>query len=149
MAHFSFQKWLPTRSKELEEQLIFEAPFVACLPKDHILKDEKQITLGQLQQDNWIMFDTTFALRQVVLESCRKEQFEPKIAYNTTQWDLLMALIRDGLGVAIVPNPLTEMNGQNLCVKKISSQYIPWKIGIVVKINSYKTHALRAFLKIV
>lgn len=140
---------LPTQSKELEEQLIFEAPFVACLPKGHVLKDEKQITLAQLQQDDWIMFDTTFALRQVVLDSCRKEQFVPNIAYSTTQWDLLMALVRDGLGVAIVPSPLTEMITQNLCVKEICSQYIPWKIGIVVKKNAYKTHALKAFLKIV
>jgi hypothetical protein len=34
-------------------------------------------------------------------------------------------------------------------MKEISSQYIPWKIGIVVKKNSYKTHALQAFFKIV
>jgi DNA-binding transcriptional LysR family regulator len=140
---------LPTQSKELEEQPIFEAPFVACLPKGHVLKDEKQVTLAQLQQDDWIMFDTTFALRKVVLDSCRKEQFVPNILYSTTQWDLLMALVRDGLGVAIVPSPLTELLPQNLGVKEISSQYIPWKIGIVVKKNSYKTHALQAFLKIV
>ncbi|MGG1400362.1 LysR family transcriptional regulator [Bacillus salipaludis] len=81
---------LPTQSKALEEQLIFEAPFVACLPKSHVLKNEKQISLAQLQQDDWIMFDPTFALRQVVLESCRKEQFEPNIAYSTTQWDLFV-----------------------------------------------------------
>jgi DNA-binding transcriptional LysR family regulator len=139
---------LPARSNELEEQLIFEAPFVACLPKGHALKDEKQITLAQLQQDDWIMFDTTFALRQVVLESCRKEQFVPTIAYSTKQWDLLMALVREGLGVAIVPRPITEMVAQDLCVKEISSQYIPWKIGIVVKKSPYKTQAQKAFLKI-
>ena len=140
---------LPTQSKELEEQLIFEAPFVACLPKGHVLKDEKQITLAQLKHDEWIMFDTTFALRQIVLDSCRKEQFIPNIAYSTTQWDLLMALVRDGLGVSIVPSPLAEMIVRNLCVKEICSQHISWKIGIVVKKNAYKTHALEAFLKIV
>ncbi|MGN4709634.1 LysR family transcriptional regulator [Bacillus cereus group sp. MYBK222-1] len=140
---------IPTQSKELEEQLIFEAPFVACLPKSHVLKEEQQITLAQLQQDDWILFDTTFALSQVVLESCRKENFVPNIAYSTTQWDLLMALVRDELGVAIIPSPLTEMCSQNLCVKEISSQYIPWKIGIVLKENRYKTRALKAFLKIV
>ncbi|RNB89654.1 LysR family transcriptional regulator [Brevibacillus fluminis] len=140
---------IPTQSNELEEKLIFEASFVACLPINHVLKDEQQISLEQLKQDDWIMFDHTFALRQVVLDSCRKEQFVPSIAYSTTQWDLLMELIRKELGVAIVPSPLIEMGGQNLCVKEISSQYIPWKIGIVVKKNAYKTHALQAFLKIV
>ncbi|MGG1400361.1 LysR substrate-binding domain-containing protein [Bacillus salipaludis] len=60
-----------------------------------------------------------------------------------------MGFVRDGLGVAIVPRPLTEMIAQNLCVKEICSQYIPWKIGIVVKKNAYKTHALQAFLNIV
>lgn len=140
---------IPTQSKELEEQLIFEAPFVACLPQNHVLKDEQQVTLAQLQQDDWILFDVTFALRQVVIESCRKEQFAPNIVYSTTQWDLLMALVRNELGVAIVPSPLTEMCAQNLCVKEIGSQYIPWKIGIVVKKNSYKTNVLQAFLKVV
>ncbi|MEK4229410.1 LysR substrate-binding domain-containing protein [Solibacillus sp. FSL H8-0538] len=140
---------IPTQSKELEEQLIFEAPFVACLPKKHFLKDEHQITLAQLQHDEWILFDATFALRQIVIDSCRRENFVPNIAYSTTQWDLLMALVRDELGVAIVPRPLTEMYIQHLSVKEIGSQYIPWKIGLVVKKNSYKTNTLQAFLKIV
>ncbi|WP_227937630.1 LysR family transcriptional regulator [Alkalihalobacillus deserti] len=140
---------LPTQSKELEEQLIFEAPFVACLPKNHVLRSDHHIKLSQLKQDNWILFDPTFALRQVVLESCRKEQFEPNIAFSTTQWDLLMALVREEIGVAIVPSPLTEMSAQNVCVKEISSQYIPWKIGIVTKKERYKSHALQAFLKVV
>lgn len=140
---------IPTKSKELEEQLIFEAPFVACLPKNHYLKDEQQISLIQLKEDNWILFDASFALSHVVLESCQKEQFVPNIAYRTTQWDLLMALVRDEIGVSIIPSPLTEMYSNNLCVKQISSQYIPWKIGIVVKKNRYKTRALKAFFKIV
>jgi DNA-binding transcriptional LysR family regulator len=140
---------IPTQSQELEEQLIFEAPFVACLPQNHILKDDQQIKLSQLKEDDWILFDTTFALRQVVLESCRKEQFEPNIAFSTTQWDLLMALVREEIGVAIVPSPLTKMCKQNVCVKEISSQYIPWKIGIVTKKNRYKPHALQALLRVV
>ncbi|KAB2336191.1 LysR family transcriptional regulator [Cytobacillus depressus] len=140
---------IPTQSKELEEQFIFEAPFVACLPKSHALKNEQQIALAQLQQDDWILFDASFALSQVVLESCRKEKFVPNIAYRTTQWDFLLALVRDELGVTIIPSPLTETYSQNLCVKQISSQNISWKIGIVVKKNRYKTRALKAFLQIV
>lgn len=140
---------IPARSKELEERLIFEAPFVACLPSEHFLKDERQIALAQLAQEDWILFDPTFALRQVVLESCRRERFVPNIAYSTTQWDLLLALVREGLGVAIVPRPLIEMGGQGLIVKEIGSQYIPWKIGVVVKKNAYQAQALLAFLKMV
>lgn len=141
---------LPAKSQELEERLIFEAPFVACLPVDHALKDASQITLAQLQQDAWILFDETFALRQVVLDSCSKEQFTPIVAYSTTQWDLLMAFVYRGLGVAIVPRPLADLCAPNIIViKAISSQYIPWKIGVVVKKNRYKTRALQAFLNVV
>ncbi|MED1578983.1 MULTISPECIES: LysR family transcriptional regulator [Bacillus] len=140
---------IPAQSHELEEQLIFEAPFVACLPKNHALKDEQQLSLEQLKEDKWILFDSSFALSQVILESCRKEHFVPDVAYSTTQWDLLLTLVRDELGVAIIPSPLTDMYKEDICVKPISSQYIPWKIGIVVKKGRYKTRALKAFLKIV
>ena len=87
-------------------------------------------------------------MSQVILESCRKEHFVPKIAYSTTQWDLLMTLARE-LGVAILPSPLTDMYNEDSCVKAISSKYIPWKFGIVVKKGRYKTRALEAFFKIV
>lgn len=140
---------IPAQSKELAEQLIFEAPFVACLPKNHALKDADQVTLAQLKEDNWILFDPTFALSQVVLESCHKENFVPNIAYRTTQWDLLMGLVHNELGVAIIPSPLAEMCSHDLCIKEISSQYIPWKIGVVVKKNRYQTRTMKAFLKIV
>lgn len=140
---------LPTQTDKLEEQFIYEAPFVACLPPTHPLAKEQDIALTQLQEDPWVMFDPTFALRQVVLNSCHREQFDPTITYSTTQWDLLLALVREGVRVAIVPSPLAEMYSQQFCVKNISSQYIPWKIGVVVRKDRYQSHALQAFLRIV
>ena len=119
------------------------------MPEQHRLKDEKTITLEQLKDDDWVLFDSTFALRQIVLDSCMNEGFVPNIAYSTAQWDLLIALVREGLGVAIVPSPLVKMSGYQLCIKEIGSQFIPWKIGTVVKKNRYKTHALQAFLETV
>lgn len=137
---------LPTKSNELEERLIYEGNFVACLPENHRLKENKELTLDQLKHEEWILFDTTFALRQIVLDSCRKVGFVPNIAYSTAQWDLLMSLVYEGLGVAIVPSPLVKMFGQNLNTKEISCQYIPWRIGVIVKKDRYKTNALQAFL---
>lgn len=139
----------PAKSNELEVQQIFEGHFVVCLPEHHKLKDAKDISLQQLKDENWVLFDSTFALRQIVLDSCLKEGFVPKVAYSTAQWDLLIALVKEGLAVAMVPSPLAEMFGKNIVVKEISSQYIPWKIGIAVKKDRYKTHALRAFVDMV
>jgi len=137
---------LPTKSNEIEESLIYEGHFVACLPENHRLKDANEIRLEQLKDEEWILYDLTFALRQIVLDSCRQEGFVPNIVYSTAQWDLLMSLVHEGLGVALVPNPLIKMFGKSINTKEISSQYIPWKIGIVVKKERYKTNALHAFL---
>ncbi|TRZ39775.1 hypothetical protein CEQ21_02175 [Niallia circulans] len=75
---------IPEQSKQLEK-LIFKAPFVACLPVDDHLKAGATIALKQLEKDDWVLFDTSFALNHVVLESCRNENFKPNIAYKTTQ----------------------------------------------------------------
>ncbi|SOC39745.1 LysR family transcriptional regulator [Ureibacillus acetophenoni] len=140
---------LPAKSNELEVQQIYEGHFVVCLPEHHNLQDAKELSLQQLKDENWVLFDSTFALRQIVLHSCQKEGFVPNEVYNTSQWDLLIALVREGLAVAMVPSPLVKMFGNNIAVKEISSQYIPWKIGIAVKKNRYTPHALRAFLETV
>ena len=140
---------LPTKSNEFEEQLIYEGHFVACLPEHHRLKDEKEITLEQLKDDDWILFDSTFALRQIVLDSCLKEGFVPNIAYSTTQWDLLIALVREGLGVAIVPSPLVKMSGHKYVSKRLVVNIYLGRLALYVKKNRYKTHALQAFLETV
>lgn len=140
---------LPAKNNELEVQQIYEGHFVVCLPEHHILHDAKEITLQQLKDEDWVLFDSRFALRQIVLNSCQKEGFVPNEVYSTSQWDLLIALVREGLAVAMVPSPLVKMFGNSITVKEISSQYIPWKIGIALKKDRYKTHALRAFLETV
>jgi len=140
---------LPAKSNELEVQQIYEGHFVVCLPEHHILNDDKEITLQQLKDEDWVLFDSTFALRQIVIDSCKKGGFVPNAVYSTSQWDLLIALVSEGLSVAMVPSPLARMFGKNIAVKEISSQYIPWKIGIAVKKDRYKMHALRAFLETV
>ena len=138
---------VPTFNNALEEHLLFEAPFVMCLPLQHPLTYAPSIALADLKEDSWIVFDESFALHNIMMESCKKEGFIPKAAFRTTQWDLMATLVEQQLGVAMLPQPLVERFSLPICTKTIHSQHLSWKIGLIVKKERYKSRVLHTFLK--
>ncbi|QQK75686.1 LysR family transcriptional regulator [Salicibibacter cibarius] len=138
---------LPIHNEQLQEQVISDEPFVACLPYNHSLINEKTIQMKQLQDETWIMFDRSFALRKLLEESCYKSNFRPNTLYSTTQWDLLLSLVEAGLGITVIPKPVALKWHGSFIIRDLSDSYISWRVGLITNKKRHQSHALKALVR--
>lgn len=140
---------LPTLNS-LDVEMIFQEEFVLCVSNKHPLASLDHIDLHQLKDEKFILFDRSFSLYNLIRNHCINSGFSPDVAYQSTQWDLVLELVSAQLGITILPKTLTnKLNGVDIKVLSIDNPDMMWKIGIITKRDSYKSHALMKFIDVV
>jgi LysR family transcriptional activator of glutamate synthase operon len=84
------------------EPLLLER-MVALLPSTHPLAGESSIKLGQLRQDKFVLFPQGFVLRDIVVQACRSQGFEPVVSFEGDDIDAIKGLVAAGLGITLLP----------------------------------------------
>ena len=78
--------------------------FVIVLPaSDPLATDGRRITLRQLADREWVLYEPGHGLNDVVLFSCAQAGFTPRPSLRTGQAEAAVRLAASGLGVALVP----------------------------------------------
>ena len=126
----------------------FVDEFMIYLSHRHPLAGRQKVKVSELAQDKFILFTNEFTLHHTVVNLCKKNGFMPHIAYESSQWDLMVELIALDMGVAILPKSIFEKHN-NPHVKMLSidaeAPYL-WEIAMITKKERYLSHATRAFL---
>lgn len=120
--------------------------FEVFLHADHPLANEKILTLEELKNEKFILFNSEFALHDLIIRHCQNAGFEPNITYESSQWDLITELVNAQLGITILPHSVySKMNNNK--VKMIPLENPPiWQLNIITKKDSYHSFAVKALL---
>lgn len=137
-------------SNTLESETIYKDKFNVCVSANHPLANETEVCLEQLKNEKFILFDKSFALYHLINSYCFESGFSPNVAFQSTQWDLVLELVSAQLGIAIIPEKLTnKLNDINIKALSIKHPEMVWNIGIITKKNAYKSYALKKFIEVV
>ena len=70
---------------------------------DHWAAREKAVSLADLAEESFLFPGHSLNTANLVMDACRRAGFEPKVPYRANYLELSKALIRQGLGVALLP----------------------------------------------
>ncbi|WP_409296822.1 LysR substrate-binding domain-containing protein [Peribacillus sp. SCS-26] len=59
--------------------------------------------LKELKDEAFIPFREEFALHNYIIEACQTAVFNPHIAYESSQWDLISGMVGENLGITFFP----------------------------------------------
>ena len=77
---------------------------VAVLPSGHPLASRDAIALGELAGEQFVSFGLRHSqLARFLQQSCVDARFTPRIAHEVVEVHTLLSLVREGLGVALLP----------------------------------------------
>lgn len=127
----------------------FVDEFMIYLSHEHPLATRQCLKIAELAHEKFIVFTTDFTLRDMVINLCAKNGFKPNIAYESSQWDLMVELISINMGIAVLPKSIFEKhNNPNVNMITIDSDnpYL-WEIAMITKKERYLSYATRAFLE--
>jgi LysR family transcriptional activator of glutamate synthase operon len=74
--------------------------------------NRSSISLKELANDNFIMFDRVTELHQLVMEECAKAGFEPTIFYSSHRKVSVVSLVETNIGIALMPVKVYEYHRQ-------------------------------------
>jgi DNA-binding transcriptional LysR family regulator len=84
------------------EPLMTEEIFL-IVPPDHRLAGRDRIKLDEVKNEPFITMNTGFGFRNLTDEFCREAGFVPHIAFEVDEPGVIGDLVRQGLGIAFVP----------------------------------------------
>lgn len=139
----------PTDHSKFEINPFIKEEFMLYTSTQHRLAESKEVTISQLAEEHFILFNREFALHKLIINECQKAGFQPNIAYESSQWDLITELVGAELGITLLPRSIYRKMDHHY-IKMIPLLSPPmWELGFITKKDRYQSFAVRALLKFV
>jgi LysR family transcriptional regulator, transcription activator of glutamate synthase operon len=77
--------------------------FLLVVPHGHHLEGETSVSLADLAEESFLLPGHSLNTSNLLMDACRRAGFEPKVPYRANYLELSKALVRQGLGIALLP----------------------------------------------
>ena len=118
----------PPFDTRLREDLLYQDPIVAVLPRTHPLAGNRKLQLAQLAGEPFVINDRANAprLHDSILALCAGAGFSPNIVNASAMWSGVLTLVESGEGIALVPSGVRHLRTRDLvfCELLPSTSYV-------------------------
>jgi DNA-binding transcriptional LysR family regulator len=90
-------------ARDVEAEMIFEEPMRVALPPGHPLAAAKSVRISDLADEDWLCGALPSSCRDQVIKLCREAGFEPRISFQSEDYEVIKGFVAGGLGVTILP----------------------------------------------
>ncbi|WP_261835423.1 LysR family transcriptional regulator [Vibrio ishigakensis] len=140
---------LPTREDRFEYESVGDYPIYAVLPKDDKWLGESKLELTELKDIPFYLYTSEFTITQIIERLCKDKGFVPRVGIKSSQWDFLAAMVKSGLGVSFIPEPICRnLNPKDYCFRELSDE-LRWRLALMWSRERYLSKASQAFVDLV
>lgn len=95
---------------EIQSEVVVRECAMAVLPPRHRFAQRQEIALKELHAERFVSFGLTQSkLARFLRDCCIEAGFTPKIEQEVVEVQTLLCLVRQGLGVALVPSSSQQL----------------------------------------
>ena len=132
---------------DFDSLLISDRPLYLVAEKQSRWRHHKKVPLRELAGERFLLYAETFLLSEVIHQACRQVGFIPTVACRSGQWDFIVAMVENGMGIAILPEPYGVQIDRNRFVSiPIVEPEIPWNLVMGWRRAAYLSRAARAWI---
>lgn len=91
------------RDAGIEREELFTEPVYLALPADHRLAGGGPVKLLDLVDEEWIVGRDSTSMLDLVVAATRRQGYEPRTDFHSMDFQVILAAVGAGLGVALVP----------------------------------------------
>lgn len=105
-----------SQNPDIEYAKLHIIPMYVLLPQNHVLAKREHLFFAELSEQPLIIIDPALSphLNNIILNECRKAGFEPNIIAVVSDVDEMTALVRAGIGIALLTSINTIQNRNEL-----------------------------------
>lgn len=141
---------LPLEDDSFASECIQQENLVVALPANHPLAKQEKIAVRSLAEELFILFPRHLGmgLYDKIMALCEQGNFTPKVAQEAIQMQTIIGLVSAGMGIAIVPACLQNLQRQGVVYRAIAQTTPLVETAVVWKAEEI-TPVLRQFLTVV
>jgi len=105
-------------NKDIRSLSLYKENIVLAINKKNKLSKKKIISIKDIKNENFILFPESkgsMGLYDKIIEFCKSANFEPNVVQEAYELEVILGLVSEGVGVALVPE-----NSGNLYLKNIT-----------------------------
>jgi LysR family transcriptional activator of glutamate synthase operon len=135
-------------SRGIGFQPLVSEELVAIVPRSHRLGGRRRVRMRELAGERFIAYREGARLRELLISAGHAAGFEPQVALESNESQLIRRLVARGLGVALVPRSDCGAENEELSVAKLIDP--PLKRDITLAWREGRRHppATAAFLEL-
>ncbi len=95
---------------------------VVALPEGHPLAARDVVQPADLAEEDLVVHPGRSVMHAVVLRTCREAGFEPRMRHEVDQTSTLVTFVAAGLGVALVPEPVSSLGVAGATYRPLAGQ---------------------------
>ncbi|WP_424765590.1 LysR family transcriptional regulator [Paenibacillus sp. sgz302251] len=117
---------------------------------DHNLASHKTIRLNQLEHEPFIMFRKDFTIHHLIKEQCEAAGFEPRIVFESSQWDFMTEMVAAKYGITLLPEGICQqLDPRRFTTIPVLQPTIRWQLSMIWRKDKYLSFAAREWIHIV
>lgn len=97
-------------------------PMWVALPVDHQLARKHNLALVDLRGEDWVQTSAHSACARHVVSVCREAGFEPRVSFESDDYDTVQGLVAAGVGVALIPRLALSHRQPGLVVRRLAPE---------------------------
>jgi molybdate transport repressor ModE-like protein len=90
--------------RDVERTLLLSESMYVALPREHPLAKSKRVPLAKLADEAWLRGVGSSSCGEVIVQACRDAGFEPRIAFESDEYQVLEGYVAAGLGFTLLPD---------------------------------------------
>ncbi|MFC0214590.1 cidABC operon transcriptional activator CidR [Paenibacillus chartarius] len=139
---------LPTKDDVFHSFPIVSEQLKAVIHPSHPLADRDSIALSELAEETFISFREDFALHDRIIAACQEAGFQPRVQYESSQWDFISEMVAAGLGIAMLPETIcAKLDTERVRTVSLADPVIPWQLAMIWRKEGYLSFAAREWIR--
>jgi DNA-binding transcriptional LysR family regulator len=99
---------------------LLEDPMYLALPREHPLAERERVRLEDLHDDAWVQTSSSSPCARHVVRSCHAAGFEPRVSFESDDYQTVQGLVAAGVGVALIPELALSVVREDIAIRSLS-----------------------------
>src|SRR5271154_1805427 len=103
--------------EEMTRVAMLDDPMYLALPREHPLTGRRTLRLEDLQDAAWVQTSRSSPCARHVVRSCHAAGFEPRVSFESDDYQTVQGLVAAGVGVALIPELALSVVREDIAIR--------------------------------
>ncbi|WP_026678612.1 LysR family transcriptional regulator [Fictibacillus gelatini] len=138
---------LSEKNDNLDSFMFVHEKLKLVVPSSHPLAGKKEVSLQELKEEGFIMFNRNFELRNLIINACKEAGFQPKIISETSQLEFIQDMVAYNIGITLLPESTCLELEDAFQTVTVTHPAIEWNLAMIWRKDANLSQVEKEFIR--